>query len=86
MSTSYPITEGDKVIGHLCTDGPHRELKREAVGVKWCFNDRAHLPHDFVIYGPTEPSYYGPWCRYECSQCHQDHTLGFGMSREWDFG
>jgi hypothetical protein len=69
----------------VCGDGPHKELKRESVGVKWCFKDRAHLPHDFVIFGSVEPSYYGPWGRYDCSRCHQDHTVGFGGCREWDF-
>lgn len=68
----------------ICGDGPHVELKREAVGIKWCFACRKHIEHDWVVYGSTEPSYWGPWCRYECGQCKRDHTLGFGMVREWD--
>jgi hypothetical protein len=83
--TCYQIPEDDTVTVRLCTSGPSREVKRESAGVKWCFSDRAHLPHDFVIFDSVEPGYYGPSCRYDCSQCHQDHTVGFGMSRKWDW-
>jgi hypothetical protein len=72
-----------RTVGHLCTGGKTViEVSRESVGVKWCFVCRRHLPHDYVIKDYTEPNYYGPWGAYECPQCHQDHTLGFGMVRE----
>lgn len=83
--TCYQITEGDKVTGHICTGGKTViEVSRESVGIKWCFVCRKHLPHDYVIKDYAEPNYYGPWGAYECPQCHQDHTLGFGMVREYE--
>jgi hypothetical protein len=82
----YPMShDGTTVTGHLCTGGNGAviEVSRESAGIKWCFVCRKHLPHDFVCKDYSEPNYYGPWGRYDCSGCHQDHTLGFGMVREW---
>lgn len=76
----------ETVTLHVCSDGPHAEVRRDSVGVKWCFGCRKHLEHDFVVFAPVEPSYWGPWCRFDCSGCHRDMTVGFGGSREWDMG
>lgn len=69
----------------ICMPGRTREVSRKPAGVKWCFACRKHLPHDFIVIDEIEPSYYDPWCRYDCPKCHQDNTLGFGMVREWDY-
>lgn len=85
--TCYPMTrDGTTLMGYLCTGGPGDvvEVSRESVGVKWCFVCRKHLPHDYVVKDYSEPNYYGPWGRYDCPQCHQDHTLGFGRVREYE--
>jgi hypothetical protein len=67
---------------HICRT-PMKEILREPDRVRWCFRCRAHLPHDFVVLATVEPSYYDPTPRYDCSRCGEDHTLGFGMEREW---
>ncbi len=54
--------------------GPDKELAREPAGERWCFGCRKRLPHDWVLLGDSEPSYYEPvWVR-QCSQCEQDRT------------
>jgi hypothetical protein len=54
--------------------GPTKELKREPAGDLWCFGCRRHLPHDWVLFGDEEPSYYDPvWVRH-CSRCAKDLT------------
>jgi hypothetical protein len=54
--------------------GPNIELAREPAGDLWCFADRKRLPHDWVLMGDREPSYYDPiWVR-RCSNCHRDRT------------
>lgn len=62
---------------------PMVELRREPDRVRWCFKCRRHLPHDFVLLGDPEPSYYEPTPCYRCSGCGEDHTVGFGGCREW---
>lgn len=69
---------------HICEDGPHTELRREPAGIKWCFRCRQHLPHDWIVTGSVEPSWYEPHSRFDCSRCHRDHTIGFGMERTAD--
>lgn len=61
--------------------GPTEVLKREDAGIKWCFQCRAHLPHEHVLladpFDPDDPStysYYDPIWVTKCSRCHQDHT------------
>lgn len=53
---------------------PMKELKREDAGVRWCFKDRAHLPHEHVLKATVEPSYYDPDWSLECSRCGEDNT------------
>lgn len=40
---------------------------------RWCFNCRAHLPHEFVVYSEPFPSYYDPYLSIECTRCHGEH-------------
>lgn len=64
-------------VGGQCvniTRGPDTELRRESAGERWCFGCRARLPHDDVLMGDSEPSYYEPvWIR-KCSRCGKDRT------------
>lgn len=62
---------------------PMQEVRRESVGVKWCFKCRKHLPHDWIVTATVEPSYYEPTGRYDCSGCHQEHILFPGRVWEW---
>lgn len=68
--------------GALCGP-PMREIRREPVGVKWCFKCRKHLPHDWIGLATVELSYYEPTFRYDCSGCHQEHVLFPGLMRNW---
>lgn len=63
---------------------PMKELRREPDRIRWCFNCRKHLMHDFVIIATVEPSYYDPIARYDCPQCHQDRTCFPGYERVWE--
>jgi hypothetical protein len=54
--------------------GPTKELRRIPDGDRWCFGCRARLPHDDVLLGDDEPSYYEPVWVCECSRCHKDRT------------
>jgi hypothetical protein len=54
--------------------GPTDELSRKPDGVRWCFGCRERLPHDLVILGDSEPSYYEPVAVRECSGCGKDRT------------
>lgn len=69
--------------GALCGGGL-QAVRREPDKVRWCFKCRKHLMHDFVVLDYPEPSYYGPLPRFDCPDCHEDHTVGFGGIREWD--
>lgn len=62
---------------------PMREVHRAPDKERWCFKCRKHFPHDRVVLATAEPSYYEPTVRFDCPQCHEDHTVGFGMVREW---
>jgi hypothetical protein len=68
----------------LCTAGPTYVASREPVGIKWCFNCRKHLPHDWVVIDYTGQSYYDPYGRYDCSGCHEEHVLFPGRVWEWE--
>lgn len=70
--------------GWLCRT-PMREVSRKPAGVKWCFKCRADRRHDWIVLATVEPSYYDPTVRFDCRQCHQDHTLFPGVVREWDY-
>lgn len=60
--------------GYVCSN-PMKEVVREPAGVKWCFKCRKHLPHDWIVLDTVEPSYYDPFCRFDCSGCHEEHVL-----------
>ena len=62
--------------------GPTKEIHRRAIGEKWCFGCRKHLPHDMVTLVDEEPSYYDPVGVYECSRCKKDRTLFPGYTYE----
>jgi hypothetical protein len=68
----------------ICRPNSWKVFSRKPAGVKWCFSCRRHLPHDWIVHGEDGITYYDPIARYDCTQCHQDHTLGFGMVREWE--
>ena len=56
------------------TWGPTKELRREAVGDRWCFGCRKRLPHEAVLLGDEKPSYYEPVWVYRCSRCNRNLT------------
>lgn len=64
--------------------GPKKELARRSAGERWCFGCRRRLPHDDVLLGDEEPSYYDPvWVR-TCSGCGQDRTAFPGRVTYWE--
>lgn len=81
-----PIVMDGKVIGTI-----HRvdeeEVRREIHGEpRWCFQCRARVPFEYVVYAPTDLfSYYGPRPAIECQpRRHTNGDCGFGSSREWE--
>lgn len=58
----------------VCRGPALREVRRVPDEVRWCFNCRKHLPHDWVVLDSDEPSYYEPIGRRDCPSCHGDFT------------
>lgn len=66
---------------HCIIPGPSKVLAEHDDGVRWCFGCRRHLPHQRVVLGDEEPSYYDPVAVRQCSRCGRDRTSFPG--REW---
>jgi len=69
----------------ICYGPPMRESYRESQGEKWCFVCRKRRDFHFIIWVPTEPSYYGPNYAVRCDVCKKsDADLFPGREREWE--
>ncbi len=54
---------------HICWTEPHEEVRREAVGERWCFLCRVQRPFTYIVSAPVEMSYYGPIHEIVCGHC-----------------
>jgi hypothetical protein len=54
--------------------GPDVRTATGKTRVRWCFNCREHLLHEWTVFTDSEPSYYEPVGAWLCSQCDKDRT------------
>jgi len=67
--------------------GPVKEVKRMALGSRWCFRCRARAEFVTIVRAydcAPEVDYYGPWASIECEHGHDDGDLFPGRFREWE--
>lgn len=74
------VTDGTVSV---CYGPAMEEIKREALGERWCFTCRARRPFSFYVEIPVGESWYGPSGGIECDRHHYDGDLFPGHSREW---
>jgi len=73
--------------GGLTICGPRatKEIHREQIGVRWCFQCRKRVEFIYTLTADVEPSYYGPNPSIQCEpRGHWNGDIGFGGSREWE--
>lgn len=69
----------------MCWTGPTKVLRRESLGVKWCFICRKRVEFIYTITTEIEMSYHDPWPSIECVPAgHSNGDLFPGYIREWD--
>jgi len=62
-----------------------KEVRRESVGIKWCFACRKRAAFEFVVIAPDGLSYYGPEGYHECTNCKaRESDLFPGWTREYE--
>ena len=75
----------DESVIHINHGPATAEVKREALGVRWCFGCRSRQEFWFIVTAPTEPSYYGPDVDVKCGNCKlSDGDCFPGTFREWE--
>lgn len=70
----------------ICHGAAHEEVKRESLGVRWCFGCRSRQQFWFIVTAPVVPDYYGPSVAVRCGHCKlSDGDCFPGRYREWDY-
>lgn len=76
------VSYGDAVV---CLPGATEVIRRESMGVKWCFVCRERVEFEFTVTREIAPSYYDPNPGVHCVPGHHwNGDLFPGRYREWD--
>ncbi|MCQ1951598.1 hypothetical protein NNX28_16900 [Arthrobacter sp. zg-Y859] len=62
-----------------------REVHREELGERWCFNCRKRRNFAYTVMAEVQPSYYEPTPAVKCDGCGtSDGDLFPGRERVWE--